>query len=122
MLVFGLGSPFIATHLSAQRNAAVAVVPFAFSVSGHMLPAGTYHISKLNPVALQGSAGGLMTKMCQVEAGNPTHPAITFARSGDQWVLVKITPPDSSLAYLLRDTSMENTHLGMATLVSVKLK
>jgi len=127
MLAFGLGSLFIATPASAQYNPAVADVPFPFVATGKTMPAGKYNVSQLSgnsPLfTLRSENGTVMTQLGSREQGNPTHPSLTFARAGSDWVLVKITPPDSQAAYSLGHNPVEkNTHLRMAAMVSIDLK
>jgi hypothetical protein len=127
MLAFGLGSLFIATPVSAQYNSAVADVPFAFTFAGHTLEAGRYNISQISGTArvflLRGSTGGLMESFNLLDKGNPNQSSVTFRHTDSGWALIKVTPPNSLVAYMVQSERKEkNTHMGMATLVSIKLK
>ncbi len=128
LMVFGLGSLFVATPLSAQDHPSLAVVPFPFVVSGKTLPAGSYRISQLSGnssvFSLQSyNQGAFVASLGTREDGNPQHPSITFARYGSDWMLVKITPPDSLIAYSIgQNAKAKNTKLRMSAMVAVDLK
>jgi hypothetical protein len=124
---FGLGSLFIPAPASAQSQSAVAEIPFSFSISGKTMPAGKYNISPLTASAglftVRTDKSAAMVELGAHVKGNPAHPSVTFARVAGEWVLVKITPPDSPTAYsLVHDPVVHNAHLRMAALVSIELK
>ena len=123
----GITGPLVA-HLAAQSNRLEADVPFAFVVSNHTMPAGKYWVSRATqnaPVfALRGENSAVFVQLPKNEEGKPQNPSLTFACYGDECVLAKITPPDSSTAYALSQSSIEKnlTHsLGMASMISIKL-
>jgi len=127
MLAFGLGSLFLAAPASAQYHPAQADVPFAFVVSGKTVPAGRYTISQFSastPVfTLQNEQESLFALLGTRGQGDPSHPSITFKQVGSQWMLIRITPPGSQVAYSVpRSIYEKNPHMKMATMVSIKLQ
>jgi hypothetical protein len=124
----GITGPFVA-HLAAQSNPEVADVPFAFVVSHHTMPAGQYYVSQLtsgSPVfSLRNSERHTtFVQLSSREGGKPANPSLTFACYGKECVLAKITPPGSSTAYALSESSIEKnlSHtMGMASMISVRL-
>jgi hypothetical protein len=126
VMTFGLGSLFLATPASAQDNPAVADVPFSFVVSGKTLPAGQYNIAQIGMGAstfrLQDKRGeSILTKVGTPETGNPLQPSVTFRRAGGEWVLVRITPPDSLNAYSF-ESKQSKQSMRLAAMVSINLK
>jgi hypothetical protein len=127
LMTFGLGSMFVATPISAQNNPATADVPFSFVASGKTLPAGKYNISQTRSGSatfrLEDEKGeAIMTQLGVREDGNPSHPSVTFLRSGGEWVLVKVTPPNSSAAYSVGNSQYKSQNMHLAAMVSVNLK
>jgi hypothetical protein len=122
----GITGPFV-SHLAAQSTAQEAVIPFAFVVSNHTMPAGTYRVSRFNQGAvfsLRGPSSSIFAQLPKNEEGKPQNPSLTFACYGKECVLAKITPPDSDTAYALSQSSIEKNlshSLGMASMVAVKL-
>jgi hypothetical protein len=126
-LAFGLVvTPFLSTPVSAQSNPATADVPFSFVVGNQRLAAGQYYISQTqydSPVfVLRNERGGsIFTQMNSRQEGNPAHPSLTFRRTGSDWTLVKITPPDSAAAYALPDHTKQHS-VPVAAMVSIAIK
>jgi hypothetical protein len=128
LMAVGITGPLV-SHLFAQRQAAVADIPFAFVVSHHTMPAGTYNVTRLTEIApvfglRDGHGSSIIANFSSNEPGKPTQPSLTFACSGKECVLAKITPPGSPTAYALSPASVEKNFshkLGMAALVSVKI-
>jgi hypothetical protein len=123
----GITGPFVA-HLAAQSTAQEAVIPFAFIVSNHTMPAGTYRVSRFNqgaPVfSLRGPSSSIFVQLPMNEEGKPQNPSLTFACYPKECVLAKITPPDSDTAYALSESSIEKNlshSLGMASMVAIRL-
>jgi hypothetical protein len=126
-MTFGLGSMFVATPMSAQSNPAVADVPFSFVASGKTLPAGKYNISQIRSGSatfrFQDEKGeAMLTQLGAREDGDASHPGVTFLRTGGEWVLVKVTPPDSSTAYSVGTNQYKSQNMHLAAMVSISLK
>lgn len=128
MLAVGMVSLFVSTPVFAQTNPAVAQIPFSFEASGKTLPAGQYNVSQFDSnsavFTVQNVHGqAVFATLGKRQTGYPDHPSMTFMRSGGQWMLVKITPPNSLTAYSLGPDAIEhNKKLELATMVSIKLK
>jgi hypothetical protein len=128
LMALGITGPFV-TNLAAQGNRMVADVPFAFVVDNLTMPAGQYTLSQPNAsgtaFALRSHSGKtIFLQMGTRQDGKPDKPSLTFACYGNDRVLAKITPPDSSTAYSLSRSAIEkNLHhtLGMASMISIKL-
>jgi hypothetical protein len=118
----------LAVPLTAQSTPAQAKIPFSFVVSNQTLPAGTYAISRVTPVApvfvLRGEGSSVVVNFSQNEDGKPQNPSLTFVCYGNECVLDKIAPPDSTTAYSLSPAALEKNlphKLGMASMISIKM-
>jgi len=128
LMALGITGPFV-TNLAAQSNQMVADVPFAFVAYNRTMPAGQYELSQLNAGGTTfelRNVGGktILLQMANRYDGKPNKASLTFACYGNDRVLARITPPDSSTAYSLSRNAIEkNLHhtLGMASMVSIKL-
>jgi hypothetical protein len=127
LMAVGITGPFV-TNLAAQGHGMSADVPFAFVVANRTMPAGHYTLSQVNAsgtvFALRTDGNTTLLQMGNLESGKPDKPSLTFACFGNDRVLAKITPPDSSTAYSLGRNSIEKSlhhTLGMASMVSIKL-
>jgi hypothetical protein len=128
LMAVGITGPFV-SHLAAQTNTEVADIPFAFVVSHTTMPAGKYLVSQFNggsaTFALSDRQGHkIFTQLGSNKQGNPDNPSLTFARYGNEYVLAKVTPPNSTLAYGLTQDAIERqlSHkMGMASMVAIKL-
>ncbi len=125
MLAFGLVSMFSATPASAQNHPANATIPFAFVVGHKTLPAGTYNVSEFSTNAALFVIRGDDTAVTQLSVPNDCRdctPTLTFARHGNDWVLVKVMPPDGQTSYSLPSYANKNVKMRLAAMVSVNLK
>ena len=127
VMAFGLGSLLAVAPVSAQSNPAVADIPFSFVTSGRVLHAGKYNISQLSyssaVFVLKNENGGtIMTQLAARQDGHAETPSLTFTRNGGAWMLVKVTPPYSSVSYSLGGDATEHHGTGVAAMISIKLK
>ena len=128
LMAVGIAGPFV-PRLAAQQHSATADIPFAFVVSQTTMPAGHYKVSQLSlgsPVFLLADEQqhSTMVQLGKMEQGAPNKPSITFACSGKECVLAKVTPPGTYNAYALSKAGIEKNlshKLGMSALVAVKV-
>lgn len=114
-----------AVAYAQEDGSVVANVPFAFSVKGKTLPAGTYRISRVDTqnsdfLLLRNLQGGeaipLLTGLNNYAAGS----SLVFHRYGDEYFLSSIrthsgehaVPQSKAERKLARDTSYEVTSVG----------
>lgn len=65
-----------------------ANIPFAFTVNGANLPAGTYTLSESgSALFVQGATGGAVVLTNRTESSQHMQPSLVFNRYGDQYVL-----------------------------------
>jgi hypothetical protein len=91
--LFAASSLAAAGNLSAQDHMVKANIPFDFTVSGKVLPAGTYTISSLSPSAIQvRNANGHVAELSIVRDDDKrsTTPVLVFNRYGNQYFLHEI--------------------------------
>lgn len=91
--LFAASSLAAAGNLSAQDHMVKANIPFDFTVSGKVLPAGTYTISSLSPNAIQvRNANGHVAELSIVRDDDKrsTTPVLVFNRYGNQYFLHEI--------------------------------
>jgi hypothetical protein len=91
--LFAASSLAAAGNLSAQDHMVKANIPFDFTVSGKVLPAGTYTISSLSPNAIQvRNANGHVAELSIVRDDDKrsTTPVLVFQRYGNQYFLHEI--------------------------------
>jgi hypothetical protein len=91
--LFAASSLAAAGNLSAQDHMVKANIPFDFTVSDKVLPAGTYTISSLSPNAIQvRNANGHVAELSIVRDDDKrsTTPVLVFQRYGNQYFLHEI--------------------------------
>jgi hypothetical protein len=116
--------------LAAQSNRLTADIPFAFHVSGKILPAGAYDINPLGP------AGSFQVRKADETQATmlwapvprsfmPTQSKLVFVHSGSEYILSEIAVGGTSHTNALSRKAVESnlTHkLGIAALISVPLR
>jgi len=93
------------------------------------MPAGKYYVSQLksgSPIFTlrDEDSHTSFVQLSVTETGKPDNPSLTFACYGSECVLAKVTPPNSSNAYALSESTIEKNlshKLGMASMISIKL-
>ena len=91
--LFAASSLAAAGNLSAQDHMVKANIPFDFTVSGKVLPAGSYTISSLSPDAVQvRNVNGHVAELSLVQNDDKrsTTPVLVFQRYGNQYFLHEI--------------------------------
>lgn len=91
--LFAASSLAAAGNLSAQDHMVKANIPFDFTVSDKVLPAGAYTISSLSPYAIQvRNANGHVAELSIVRDDDKrsTTPVLVFQRYGNQYFLHEI--------------------------------
>jgi len=91
--LFAASSLAAAGNLSAQEHMVKANIPFDFTVSNKVLPAGTYTISSLSPNAVQvRNVNGHVAELSLVQNDDKrsTTPVLVFQRYGNQYFLHEI--------------------------------
>ena len=89
----------------AQTNGVQADIPFAFSVSGSTLPAGTYVIrasdsgSHILSVRERSHGASIITLASPGDSTGVKNNVLVFHRYGDQYFLSEIRTQDSSMNY-----------------------
>lgn len=97
----------------AQENGVRASIPFAFSVNGSTLPAGTYvirsGISSSHVVWLKDSSGktGILTLGMPGEGSRAKDNVLVFHHSGDQYFLREIRTETSAMNYSFSESKAE---------------
>jgi hypothetical protein len=99
-LLFG-GLVALAMSLSAESALLDFNVPFAFTVGGHVMPAGTYTIEEptmRGVLLLRGNQPNSTALVLAINSGssNATHAGVTFSRRGSTIVLSTVTVPGGS--------------------------
>ncbi len=80
----------------AQQSLLTANVPFAFTVDGKVLPAGSYVVKESHPglYLVQGDSGAAFIMGIPENWSAPSHPKLVFQRYGDTYVLSQFATTD----------------------------
>jgi hypothetical protein len=87
----GVAAVLAASAAPGQAADLKARVPFAFSVNGQELAAGTYDVSTSQSiVSVHGLTGGAIVQTNHLESATSTAPKLVFHRYGDTYVLRQV--------------------------------
>jgi hypothetical protein len=113
---------FGASSIQAADRA-LANVPFAFYLNSKLMPAGTYEVKEFSKgdgamlTIMDARGRAQFVRAPLTSQADPSKPKLTFAHYGDQYTLIKVDLPGSSVAHGLR--TKLNYKLGMASMISV---
>jgi len=129
MLSAGLSALLGTATLSAQQEAEVAEVPFAFHAQQQTFPAGEYRVSEKNSSSvfqLTGPEGkSIWVSAPLLETTDPQKPHLTFTRYSGEYVLSAISMPGNDVGHAVSQSAIDKnlTHkIVLAARVSVPLK
>ena len=97
----------------AQENSVEAKIPFAFSINGSTLPAGTYvirsDVSSMHVVWLKDSSGKaqILTLGMPGDSSRAKDHVLVFHHAGDQYFLREIRTEASTMNYTFSQSKAE---------------